>query len=736
MRLSIRILSVLACAGVLAANPAAALVWGVPGDGSNTCTVVTPSCDTIAAAVAAASATDTVQIAAGTFAESGITVDKALTIAGAGRLATTVQSSGIGVVVQASNVDIQDLTITGGTDGVRITPTGGPVSDIELLRVGLSNQTSRGLEVSGATVSDLRVTDAVLASSAGSGIRLSSTSLVDGLTVTGSSFSGYGQGIYQANDGNTSRLNALTVTGSTFTNNAMAIYAEEMTNSAIEENTFTGNGRSVLLFKAYTGSGVAAGHIAIRRNTIAGGANASLQLIEQTSLGLDGEIAVTDNTITQDVGLLVANWGIIDIRLGSAATHVGGVLVGYNDVALSGSFVAPATAAWGVAMRGNGYVLVNNNTFDGGNVGGSGTTPPTSGVYVRSTDTLANFAAIPAGANIEVFCNRIVGFQHGISVYDVVGAAFGGLASGTILKVAGNAIYGNVVAGLVTGASPPTIVAEDNYWGCGAGPGNPGCDTVVGNVDVTPVAAGTPECAACIASAQCDDGLACNGVETCDLGNERCVYGTPIVCNDGDVCTTDACVDPLGTCSTSPAPNGTACDDGVTCSIPDSCQAGVCDGDPDVNMNGTCDADDVGPLSLLRVTVKGQAGGGGNGKIVLKGTFPYAPPTDVVDPDAAVTLRVEDGGSADQQVVFGPGTCSAKGTKVTCRSLDRKSKALFKPDRRVANTMQYKAKLGGLAFNGPFTGPVTLTLTYGSGTDRAGAIATCVARGTNDLTCK
>ncbi|HEV7733734.1 MAG TPA: NosD domain-containing protein [Candidatus Binatia bacterium] len=735
MRLSTRVLFVLACAGVFTANPAAALVWGVPGDGSNTCTIVTPSCDTIAAAVAAASATDTVQIAAGTFTESNITVDKALTIAGAGRLATTVQSSAAGFIVQASNVDILDLTITGGTDGIRITPTGGPVSDIELLRVGLANQASRGLEVSGATVSDLRVTDSVLASNAGSGIRLSSTSLVDGLTVTGSTFTGYGQGIYQANDGNTSRLNALTVSGSTFTNNGMAIYAEEMTSSAIEDNTFTGNGRSVLLFKAYTGSGVDAGPIAIRRNTISGGANASLQLIDQTPNGLGGQIDVEDNDITQDVGLLVANWGIIDIRLLSAATHATISLNG-NAVTLSGTFMPPANAAYGVAIRGNGPVTLQGNTLAGGNVGGSGTTPPTSGVYIRSTDTVANFAAVPSGATLTGTCNRIGGFENGISVYGLVGNTYGGLAAGVVVSFTDNVIAGNTVAGVVTGASPPTIDAEDNYWGCAAGPGNPGCDTVVGDVDASPVASDVPACVACSTNAECNDGLACNGVETCDLGNGVCLAGTPVVCNDGDVCTTDSCVDPLGTCSTSPAPNDTPCDDGITCSIPDTCQAGVCDGVPDANMNGVCDADDVGPLSLLRVTIKGPAGGGGNGKVVLKGTFPYAPPTDVINPDAAVTMRVEDALTADQQVVFGPGTCGAKGTKVLCRSVDRKSKALFKPDRRLLNTMQYKAKLGGLTFNEPFAGPVTLTLTYGPGTKRAGSIASCVTNGANDLKCK
>lgn len=43
----------------------------------------------------------------------------------------------------------------------------------------------------------------------------------------------------------------------------------------------------------------------------------------------------------------------------------------------------------------------------------------------------------------------------------------------------------------------------------------------------------------CAADVDCDDGVFCNGVETCV--EERCVTGTPVICDDGDACTTDAC---------------------------------------------------------------------------------------------------------------------------------------------------------------------------------------------------
>ncbi|MBI4514250.1 MAG: hypothetical protein HY699_00315 [Deltaproteobacteria bacterium] len=69
----------------------AATTWNVPGDSSNTCTTLNPSCDTIAGAVAAASSGDTIQIAAGTFpVTSTITIGKNLTINGAGAGSTTI----------------------------------------------------------------------------------------------------------------------------------------------------------------------------------------------------------------------------------------------------------------------------------------------------------------------------------------------------------------------------------------------------------------------------------------------------------------------------------------------------------------------------------------------------------------------------------------------------------------------------------------------------------------------
>ncbi len=66
----------------------------------------------------------------------------------------------------------------------------------------------------------------------------------------------------------------------------------------------------------------------------------------------------------------------------------------------------------------------------------------------------------------------------------------------------------------------------------------------------------------CSSAAECDDGLACNGVERCE--GSRCVGGAPMVCDDGVPCTSDACVEP-GTCAYTP--DSSRCAPGQTCIV-------------------------------------------------------------------------------------------------------------------------------------------------------------------------
>jgi len=96
--------------------------------------------------------------------------------------------------------------------------------------------------------------------------------------------------------------------------------------------------------------------------------------------------------------------------------------------------------------------------------------------------------------------------------------------------------------------------------------------------------------AGCTSDAQCSDGNACNGAETCSAGT--CAAGSPLTCSDSNVCTSDAC-NPASGCVFDPVANGTSCADPDTCNGGETCQAGVCtSGTPlDCNDSNVCTAD-------------------------------------------------------------------------------------------------------------------------------------------------
>ena len=98
----------------------------------------------------------------------------------------------------------------------------------------------------------------------------------------------------------------------------------------------------------------------------------------------------------------------------------------------------------------------------------------------------------------------------------------------------------------------------------------------------------------CTINADCDDGIVCNGFETCDLGLGVCESGTPLDCNDGNACTDDSCDSVNGCVFTD---NTGPCDDGDMCTINDLCSGGTCSSgspaicdDSDVCTTDSCDS--------------------------------------------------------------------------------------------------------------------------------------------------
>jgi len=97
---------------------------------------------------------------------------------------------------------------------------------------------------------------------------------------------------------------------------------------------------------------------------------------------------------------------------------------------------------------------------------------------------------------------------------------------------------------------------------------SPGVDLGV-DLGVDPVDLGPP--IGCTSTADCDNGVACDGMELCSAGT--CMPGTPVACDDGVACTMDQCAEPGGVCTFTP--NDSLCPSGQTCDSVDGCEAGA-----------------------------------------------------------------------------------------------------------------------------------------------------------------
>ncbi|MGB0589206.1 MAG: hypothetical protein ACPGU1_05950 [Myxococcota bacterium] len=103
-----------------------------------------------------------------------------------------------------------------------------------------------------------------------------------------------------------------------------------------------------------------------------------------------------------------------------------------------------------------------------------------------------------------------------------------------------------------------------------------------------------PETGSCVTSfapegESCDDGLLCTEGDHCEAGD--CVGDGPDCSDLDDGCMMGVCDDDTGGCKQVPVMDGNACDDGLFCTVEDTCSAGVCGGAPRV-------CEDAGPCDL------------------------------------------------------------------------------------------------------------------------------------------
>ena len=79
------------------------------------------------------------------------------------------------------------------------------------------------------------------------------------------------------------------------------------------------------------------------------------------------------------------------------------------------------------------------------------------------------------------------------------------------------------------------------------------------------------ECTGCTMNAQCDDGIFCNGTEICSNG--VCLDGTAPDCDDGVSCTVDSCNEDTDSCDNTAS--NALCDDGLFCNGAETCDAAL-----------------------------------------------------------------------------------------------------------------------------------------------------------------
>jgi hypothetical protein len=115
----------------------------------------------------------------------------------------------------------------------------------------------------------------------------------------------------------------------------------------------------------------------------------------------------------------------------------------------------------------------------------------------------------------------------------------------------------------------------------------------------------------------CDDGLFCTINETCSNG--VCGGGIPLPCAPPGGCFVGVCDESTNSCSAMPGNNGAACDDGSPCTAGTTCSAGVCGGGAPANDGMACN--DGTSCTVGEICSAGVCGGGIGPQVYLSEDF-------------------------------------------------------------------------------------------------------------------